>query len=218
MPPAVARTYWRALLDNATQLIADARLLHQSGSVGRSRALTVLAEEELGKATSVYDTFSGAWSRQSTEPIELPQRAARDHLAKYAAAYEFGRDLEAFWGGDYPDVPEDDDWERWNAERDAEARAAATAANQEKQRGFYVDLTDGVITTPLQFDSDLVEDHLVTAAQVIEMMMIRDHSRMKFESPDHYDGTHDLQERVLWIAHGIDQEQHTPAENPASED
>ncbi|MBP3977857.1 AbiV family abortive infection protein [Microbacterium sp. BLY] len=204
LTPATARAYWRALLDNATRLIADANLLLAAASIGRARALTVLAEEELGKATTVYDTFSRAWSKRSLEGVELAQGSARDHLAKYAAAYEFGRDLDTFWGDDYPEGPEDDDWARWHAERQAEARAAAKVANQEKQRGFYVDLGAGEISTPAQFDRDRVEEHLVTAAQVIEMMLIRDHSRMKFESPDHYDSTHDMQWRVMPVSHGLD--------------
>ncbi|MFJ4255166.1 AbiV family abortive infection protein [Microbacterium sp. NPDC090003] len=204
LEPAAARAYWRALLDNATRLIADANLLFAADSIGRARALTVLAEEELGKATAVYDTFSWAWSKLSEEGIELLQGSARDHLAKYAAAYEFGRELDAFWGDDYPEVPEDDDWVRWHAERETESRAAAKVANQEKQRGFYVDLAAGDITTPAQFDRDHVEDHLVRAAQVVEMMLIRDHSRMKFESPDHYDSTHEMQWRIMPVSHGLD--------------
>lgn len=147
LEPSEARAYWRALLDNATQLIADATLLHNAGSHGRARALTVLAEEELGKATSVYDLFSHSWSARRTDPMELEQRSTRDHLAKYIAAFEFGRELEMFWGGDYPETPADDDWERWYAEQRAEAEGAARTANLEKQRGFYVDLQRNDIST-----------------------------------------------------------------------
>lgn len=159
LDPAEARNYWRALLDNATQLIADATLLYNADSHGRARALTVLAEEELGKATSVYDLFSHSWSAQETEPLELEQRSSRDHLAKYISAFEFGRELEMFWGDDYPDTPEDDDWERWYEEQKAEAAYAARAANLQKQRGFYVDMANGEMTTPRDFDVEDVAEH-----------------------------------------------------------
>lgn len=204
LDPAEARNYWRALLDNATQLIADATLLYNADSHGRARALTVLAEEELGKATSVYDLFSYSWSAQETEPLELEQRSSRDHLAKYIAAFEFGRELDMFWGGGYPDIPEDDDWERWHEEQKAEAATAARAANLQKQRGFYVDMANGEMTTPRDFDVEDVAEHLERAAGVIEMMLIKDHTRMQDEPPEQYDSTHALQWRVMPAAHGLD--------------
>lgn len=201
LTPSDARAYWRALLDNASQLVADARLLWDAGSYGRARSLTVLAEEELGKATGVYASFSQRWSDRSDEPADLATGSARDHLAKYRAAYEFGRELEMFWGDDYPDVPEDDDWERWHTEQRAQGHAAAEQANKEKQRGFYVDLCGGVVSTPAQFDDAGVAEPLIRAAQVIEMMLIRDHSRMKYDTPDAYDSTDELQWRVLPTSH-----------------
>lgn len=199
LTPSQARAYWRALLDNASQLIADARMLWDAGSFGRARALTVLAEEELGKATGVYDRFSPRWSDRSVEPVELPTLSARDHLAKFRAAFEFGRELETFWGDDYPEPP--DNWDRWQAEQKAEAEAAARAANAEKQLGFYVDLTDGVVTSPADFDEPGVAGPLVRASRVIEMMLIQDHSRMKFDTPDDYDDTGELQWRVMPTSH-----------------
>ena len=205
LAPDAARIYWRTLLDNATKLIADAHLLHSVDSFGRARALTVLAEEELGKATVVYERFSHSWSERSSEPVELPLGSARDHLEKYRAAYEFGKELEIFWGGGYEGhFPIDDEWDRWFAERKAEANAAARAANLEKQRGFYVDLIEGKVLSPADFTSEGVADPLVRAAQVIEMMLITDHTRMQAGDPAHFDDTHEMQWRVMPTAHGED--------------
>jgi AbiV family abortive infection protein len=105
-------------------------MLWDAGSFGSARALTVLAEKELGRATAVYDRFSPRWSDRSVEPVELPTLSARDHLAKFRAAFEFGRELETFWGDEYPGPP--NDWDRWHAEQKAVAEAAARAANAEK--------------------------------------------------------------------------------------
>ncbi|MBO3752783.1 AbiV family abortive infection protein [Streptosporangiaceae bacterium NEAU-GS5] len=44
MTPQDARTFWKALMDNASAVIADADVLLSAGSFGRARALTVLAQ------------------------------------------------------------------------------------------------------------------------------------------------------------------------------
>ena len=202
MHPAAARAYWKALLDNSTSLIRDAHLLLDNESYGRARSLTVLAEEELGKALSVYETFENTWTLGNNETHDLLRRGARDHLAKYRVAFEFGRELEAFWGS-YPDVeyPKEGGWETWSAERSTEAQTAASQANQSKQRGFYVDLVDGKVLAPTDMNRDDVSADLGRAAQVIEMMLIKDHSRMKDAPIATYDGTHDLQWRVMPTSH-----------------
>lgn len=203
MNPSAARAYWRALLTNATSLVRDAQSLYDAGSFARVRALSVLAEEELGKATAVYDRFSHAWSEGDDEAIELPTETSRAHLAKYAAAYEFGRELDTFWGGGYEDLtPEDDDWAGWFEKQRAQADAAARAANLDKQRGFYVDLDGDALSTPETFTAADVGDHLVRAAQVIEMMLIKDHTRMQSGDPDRFDDTGDLQWAIMPTSHG----------------
>ena len=50
MSAVEARKFWKALVDNASALISDAHLLLAAESYGRARSLTVLAQEELGKA------------------------------------------------------------------------------------------------------------------------------------------------------------------------
>lgn len=62
MSPEQARDFWKALMDNATSLIADAHTLLSVKSYGRARSLSVLAQEELGKALWIYDTFEVDWS------------------------------------------------------------------------------------------------------------------------------------------------------------
>ena len=203
LEPSAARAYWRALLDNATSLVADAHLLFDNRSFGRARALTVLAEEELAKALSVYELFNDAWSVGGVDAREWQTLGARDHLAKYRAAFEFGRELESFWG-EYPaldDHPDDDNWEQWAADRRALADDAARRANESKKRGFYVDLVGSEVLTPDAMDPEGVGVDLNRAAQVIEMMLIGDHTRMQDGPPERYDSTHDLQWRVMPTSH-----------------
>ncbi|WP_431813750.1 AbiV family abortive infection protein [Kocuria sp. cx-455] len=58
--PSTGRTFWKALMSNASGLITDDGALLQRGSFGRARSLTVLAQEELGKALWIYETFEQA--------------------------------------------------------------------------------------------------------------------------------------------------------------
>lgn len=44
------RAFRKALMNNAMGVIADAHLLLEHGSFGRARSLTVLTQEQLGKA------------------------------------------------------------------------------------------------------------------------------------------------------------------------
>jgi AbiV family abortive infection protein len=50
MTPQDARSFWKTLMDKASAHVADAHMLLDAGSFGSARALTVLAQEELGKA------------------------------------------------------------------------------------------------------------------------------------------------------------------------
>jgi len=210
---AAARGFWKSLMDNATNLVTDANLLLEHGSFGRARSLTVLAQEELGKALWLYETFESAWSSGSDEPQAVERLASdgRRHAVKYMAAFVFGQELEAFWGDYgslYEDAPVDGtqaDWDAWFAARDAEAKAAAKAANEEKMLGFYVDLDfDGRILSPSDVDAGTIADDLRTAAQVVEMLLIKDHSRMKLDADTPYDSTHAQQHKLLSISHPED--------------
>lgn len=211
MHPAVAREFWTALMDNATSLVVDAQLLLQHESYGRARSLTVLAQEELGKALWVYETFEQAWSDGSAEEQEVPRLASdgRRHAVKYMEAFVFSRELAAFWGDysgyDHPDrMPEE-----WGAHFEEERRGAEEAgrrANEEKMAGFYVDLLADtpVVRSPADVPAGTIDEDLQTAARVIEMLLIKDHSRMKLDATTPYDSTHRQQFRLLPISHPDD--------------
>lgn len=103
-------------------------------------------------------------------------------------AFVFGQELAAFWG-DYEsyDVPDDDKQEIWDvhvARKRSEAEAAGKRANDAKMAGFYVDMDDSgeSVLSPTDVEAGTIAEDLRTAAQVIEMLLIKDHSRMKFEA------------------------------------
>lgn len=210
-----AREFWKALMDNASRLIADARLLFDAGSFGRAQALTVLAQEELGKALWIYDEFEAAWSSgaQDARTIERVREHGRHHVQKYLEATEFGHQLSAFWGDDSdfearPGETLEDTVARLRTDvetRQAEAERSARQANTAKQHGFYVDRDDrGNVRSPSEIGSGTVEADLQRAAQAIEMLLIKDHTRMKHEAVTEYDSTHPQQFRLLPISHPDD--------------
>lgn len=91
--PNTARRFWKALMDNASGLIADAHALLERGSFGRARSLTVLAQEELGKALWIYETFEQSWSTGADEARKVPRLASdgRRHAVNYMEAFVFGQ-------------------------------------------------------------------------------------------------------------------------------
>lgn len=211
LQPTTVRRLWKALMDNATSLITDAHLLLGHGSFGRARSLAVLAQEELGKALWLYETFSQAWSDGDDTPLTVDRltAAGRKHAVKYMEAFVFGQELSAFWGDYetlYEDAPLDGSQEAWTAwfeVQRAKAAAAGKQANEDKMRGFYVDLQPkgDLLPTPGDSDSGTIADDLQTAAQVVEMLLIKDHSRMKLEASTPYDSTHAQQHRLLSVSH-----------------
>lgn len=89
--------------------------------------------------------------------------------------------------------------------RSREAGEAASEANLAKQRGFYVNRDDyGRLLSPSDTPSGTIAEDLEEAAQVVAMLLIRDHSRMKFEAKTPYDTTHEQQFRLLPISHPED--------------
>ncbi|MFJ4228425.1 AbiV family abortive infection protein [Paenarthrobacter nicotinovorans] len=209
MSPNTARTFWKALMDNATGLIADAHAVLERESFGRARSLTVLAQEELGKALWIYETFERSWNTGAEAPKEVAKLKTygRHHATKYMEAFVFGQELASFWGDyDSLDSPEEDSQEGWAAffaERKNKATAAGKHANDEKMAGFYVD-TDGTgeaVLSPTDITPGTIAEDLQTSAQVIEMLLIKDHSRMKFYAATPYDSTHEQQHRLLPISH-----------------
>ncbi|GAB2627823.1 hypothetical protein GCM10009696_36410 [Kocuria himachalensis] len=207
MSAVEARNFWKALVDNASSLIADAQVLLGTQSYGRARSLTVLAQEELGKALWIYGTFESAWSEGDDTPrvVTALQEHGRSHTKKYLEAVVFGDELAFFWG-DYSamesDVGEDEPWEAAWSRRQKQAEAAAVEANRSKQRGFYVDWDgNGAVLSPTDVEAGTIAEDLQTAAQVVEMLLIRDHSRMKLDAVTPYDSTHEQQIRLLPVSH-----------------
>lgn len=212
MHPNTARKLWKALVDNASGLISDASALLERGSFGRARSLTVLAQEELGKALWVYETFEQSWNTGAGKTLEIPKLSSdgRRHAIKYMEAFIFGQELAAFWG-DYEafELPGDESEAGWNAsfaEKRSIAEAAGTRANEEKMAGFYVDLGEDGETalSPADIEAGTIAEDLQTAAQIIEMQLIKDHTRMKHEAKTPYDSTHEQQHRLLPISHPED--------------
>lgn len=206
MHPREARQFWKALMDNASALIADADLLLQAASFGRAKSLCVLAQEELGKALWIYDVFSSAWSAGSETPlaVEALSRDGLRHQKKYLEAIVYGNELAMFWG-DYSSLRiiggDEASWKAEFTRRQTAAAAAAKEANLAKQRGFYVDRdADGAIHSPSEAASPTIADELQSAAQVIEMLLISDHTRMQGARTP-YDSTHAQQVRLLPTAH-----------------
>lgn len=209
MTPQDARTFWKSLMDNASALIADAHVLLSAGSFGRARSLAVLAQEELGKALWIYDTFESPWSTGDGEPREVDRLAKHgtSHVQKFLQAFVFGDELAHFWGH-YEDAEqprEGESYEDFRRRREQEAEAAAKRANLAKQQGFYVDRDKaGVITSPTAIEAGTIVEDLQVAAKVVEMLLISDHSRMKLFSVTEYDSTHEQQFRLLPISHPED--------------
>lgn len=208
LKPTHARDMWKALTNNATGLIRDAHTLLEAGSFGRARSLTVLAQEELGKALWLYDQFEFVWNTGDETPQDVPRldQHGRSHVAKYMSAVEFGDGLDEFWGdySKWEDIGHTEaEWAEHFERRRREAEAAAQEANAAKQRGFYVDLDEmsGEVRTPSDVDAGSLVDDLRTAAQVIEMLLISDHTRMKHDAVTPYDSTHIQQRWLLPIAH-----------------
>lgn len=212
MTPSTARAFWKALMDNATGLIADASALLELGSFGRARSLTVLAQEELGKSLWIYETFEGSWNTGAEAPMEVAKLKThgRHHATKYMEAFVFGHELASFWGDydslEYPKADSQEGWEAFFAERQSKATAAGKRANDEKMAGFYVDMDETVeaVLSPTDITPGTIAEDLQTAAQVIEMLLIKDHSRMKFYAATPYDSTHEQQLRLLPISHPED--------------
>ena len=213
--PTSARELWKALMDNATALVDDAHTLLANGSHGRARSLTVLAQEELGKAIWLYEEFQTAWNDgdPTSREVEKLEKHGRSHIQKYLTAGMYGHRLAAFWGDyggheDIGDTPEEWDahFEKLKAGAAAaavEAEEAARSANIAKQHGFYVDINGdtGVILSPSAVEAGTIAEDLRRAAQVVEMQLISDHSRMKYDASTPYDSTHDQQSRLLPISH-----------------
>lgn len=177
-------------------------------SFGRARSLTVLAQEELGKALWVYDAFEGAWSAGDDSPRLVDPLAShgRSHTRKYSWRPSYSAmDLRPS-GATRPTL-------RTGRERASRGRRGQDVVVPRRRRprvrqtmqgsvGLYVDREDdGTISSPTQLEVGSIPEDLRKAAQVVEMLLIQDHSRMKHGAVTPYDGTHPQQFRLLPISH-----------------
>lgn len=99
-----------------------------------------------------------------------------------------------------------EDWGAHFAKRKDEAEAAAKRADEDKMAGFYVDLNrDSATVHPYRHRGAVtIAEDLQTAAQVVEMLLIKDLSRMKFNATIPYDSTHEQQHSLLPMSHPED--------------
>lgn len=120
----------QAALANAVDLLADARLLAQSGSFPRAHALAILACEELGKE---QDCVQAIW-----KPVIRPE-VFWDRFASHTQKLHHVQVLLMLESGE-PVGPAD----AFNARICYGSRSAHTR----KLRGLYVDYAGGVIKVP----------------------------------------------------------------------
>jgi AbiV family abortive infection protein len=187
MSAVTARELWQALVRNAADLVVDASRLGAT-SPGRARSLLVLALEELGKALWVYEAFAEAWTKGDNDHIEVVPltKNARDHLAKFMMAQDFGHERPFAWyeWDELVPVPLAERTSPDGTVSDVRTmppgyrEVVAARANLAKQHGFYVDLdADGSVVTPgdaSDFDVALYLDDVATA---IQEMAYEDHYR-----------------------------------------
>ncbi|MGH3584469.1 MAG: AbiV family abortive infection protein, partial [Mycobacterium sp.] len=203
-----SRAYWRALMANVVALIDDAHVLLNNDSPGRARSLLILAQEELARATVLYDTAVHAWEGNAAS-VELPPQldparpgrtkphltVSKNHHEKIAEAEAYGHDLKPFWG-DYSD---------WAEPALGPVSRDPADVDQEKQAGFYVAAapsTGGRFGSPLDVDGEPVAVELVRVAGVAEMALISDHTRMQaLGTAGSADSVQDLHWLVLPYAH-----------------
>lgn len=201
----VARQYWRALVENAISLIEDAARLVEN-SPARARSLLILAREETGKASKLYDLAAVAWS-EGRQVVTLDGRFVgleKMHNPKITASIEADEDLDPFWGdySAYEDFDvETDDLEKWVRKKDLDRKAHAGMLNLQKQAGFYVDRVSQTITAPVDAEVGDMRLALIRAAQVAEMLLISDHTRTQYLPAERQDSTMDLQMRVMPYSH-----------------
>lgn len=131
--------------------------------------------------------FEAVWSygAQDARTVGRQREHGRHHIQKYFGAAAFGRELAPFWG-DYsayesrPGETPEETVTRLGSEdesRPVEAERSARDANIAKQAGFYVDRDEhGHVLSPSKMGAGTVEADLQRAAQVVEMLLIKDHT------------------------------------------
>jgi AbiV family abortive infection protein len=148
----------RAALQNAGRLVKDAGILLAAGSAPTAYSIAVLAIEEASKAFSWLD---GATASDGQAQVEVPTEVA--HANKLARAHAFlvlARDLL------------DDGAQLTDAEILDRAEQLAKDDNVAKQRGFYVDLENGLIKAPSDIGAAEAAEIIEIAEAVIGMAVV----------------------------------------------
>ena len=203
-----SRAYWRSLMANVVALIDDAHVLLNNDSPGRARSLLILAQEELARATVLYGTAVDAWEGNA-ETVELPPQldparpgktkphltVSKNHHDKITQAETYGHDLRPFWG-DYSD---------WAESASGPVSRDPAEVDREKQSGFYVAAAPsagGRFESPLDVEAEPVAAELERVAQVAEMALISDHTRLQaLDTAGSDDSVQDLHWMVMPYAH-----------------
>lgn len=122
--PTESVAFIAALIKNAQDLLADAKVLLEHDRHARAFVLSILAREEAGKALLVLANAMGDPDIQSWQ-----LSSHREKLSSAAAA-------DLFLLGELPQVFE------------GVQRLESESANREKMAGLYVDRRDGELRTP----------------------------------------------------------------------
>lgn len=182
----LARQWWKTLMANAAALVEDAAALAEHQSPGRAQALVVLAMEELAKARWLHEEVAEyEWTAplglygmtpRPAGSIAVPEglrTARRPHAEKLQVAeqsHPASPDSGTLLGDTSTTVFPI--WRRFEA--------TARQRNLDQQAGFCVDRSG---TSPLHVPSGEVEADIQRAAQVIQMHLIKDHTRQQY-APD----------------------------------
>jgi AbiV family abortive infection protein len=154
----VVAEYGRAALQNAQDIIGDARLLLDHGRKPRACALAVLAREEAAKA--IVCCILPMLPDEAIEHFAWPfAQINRTHSLKLEMAGVIAHVLEFFMGG--PDAPS-----RYPSELEVLAADAKTD-NSRKQQGFYVGFQDGKILLPSGLSDQDAITEIERAAAII---------------------------------------------------
>lgn len=189
-----ARAWWRALLSNVVDLIEDAHALLERKSYGRARSLVILASEELARAVWLDRLASATWLDEGSTvviPVKF-WKDQKDHRAKLREVEDYAVGLAYFWS------PTAIPAEPIPTQLDLGHRAAQL--NLDKMAGFYVEANTRGIHSPADVTADGIHDHLRRVAGAAEMLIIQDHSRMKY-GPGPYDSVQDLQMGLMPYSH-----------------
>ena len=174
----------RAALDNASELLGDAKVLLDAGRYPRVLALTVLAAEEFGKHMMCMS--AAALDLDSPREVKKFWKRFRSHEAKYQNWHGQMIDYVAIDPANpmHPERREPDLWDDlWS-----EMPEMVKAAMDMKLRSLYVDEQDGHPTSP----RDLVPGGFASEVWKAVSMVVESSERM-------WDGA-DLAEHLETVA------------------